>query len=81
MVKKCEITGKSSSKAGKYSNRTRATQFNPSGNRRQKANIQRKRIFVPETGKTYRINLTAQAIKTIAKNGAYKVLKQAKIIR
>lgn len=80
MSKQCAVTGVSSSKAGGYSNRVRATQFNPTGNRRQKANLQKKRIFVPEVNKTYSLILSTRAIKTINKDGAYKVLKKAGII-
>lgn len=81
MAKTCEITGKGSQVGGGYSNRTRATQFNPTGKRRRRPNIQRKGIFVPETGKTYTLNISTQAMKTIAKNGAYETLKKAGIIK
>ena len=83
MAKKCAVTGKSSQVGGKYSNRVRATQFNPTikkGNLRRKANLQTKKIFIPETGETKKLTLSAKAIKTIAKNGAYKTLKKAGII-
>ena len=80
MAKECAITGKSSGKAGGYSNRVRATQFNPSGNRRQKANLQKKRIYVPELDKTFALTLSTKAIKTINKRGAYPVLKEAGIV-
>lgn len=81
MAKECAITGVSSSKAGGYSNRVRATQFNPTGNRQQKANLQKKRIYVPEVDKTYSLTLSTRAIKTINKNGAYAVLRKAGIIK
>lgn len=81
MAKVCDITGKTSQVGGGYSNRTRATKFNPTGKRRRQPNLQRKVIFVPETGKTYNLNLSTQAIKTIAKNGAYETLKKAGIIK
>ncbi len=81
MPKTCEITGKQSKMAAGYSNRTRATKFNPTGKKRRMANLQKKRIFVSETGKTYPLTLSTQAIKTIAKNGAYAVLKKAGIIK
>ncbi len=80
MSKECAVTGISSSKAGGYSNRVRATQFNPTGTRRQKANLQKKRIFVPEVGKTFSLVLSTRAIKTINRDGAYKVLKKAGIV-
>jgi large subunit ribosomal protein L28 len=80
MAKQCAITGKSSQVGGGYSNRTRATQFNPTGLRRRYANIQKKRIFVPELNKTFTLNLSTKAIKTIQKKGAYATLKEAGII-
>ena len=71
---------KRSNVAGGYSNRVRATQFNPTGNRRQQVNMQKKRIYIPEIGKSVRLTLSTQAIKTINKNGAFKTLKKAGII-
>jgi large subunit ribosomal protein L28 len=80
MAKVCAITKKGSMVAGGYSNRVRATKFNPTGKVRKHANLQKKRIFVPEINKTVTLTLSTQAIKTIAKNGAYKTLKDAGII-
>ena len=81
MAKECAVTGKSSQTAGGYSNRVRATQFNPTGKRKQHANLQKKRIYVPEVDKTFNLVLSTRAIKTINKQGAYKVLKKAAIIK
>ena len=80
MAKICEITGKGSINGGTYSNRTRATQFNPGGKRRRYVNLQKKRIFVPEINQTVTLTISAKAIKTINKNGAYKTLQKAGII-
>lgn len=80
MAKHCEITGKKPQVGGRYSNRTRATQFNPSGKVTRQPNLQKKRIFVPEIGKTVTVNLSTKAIRIIAKNGAYKTLKEAGLI-
>ena len=44
-MKICKVTGKSSKVGGGYSNRTRATQFNPTGLKRKYANIQKKRTI------------------------------------
>lgn len=79
-MKICPITQKSSKVAGRYSNRVRATQFNPVGKVRRKANFQKKKIFVPEINKTLTLELSTKAIKTIKKNGAYITLKKAGII-
>jgi len=80
MAKVCEITGKTSQVGGGYSNRTRATQFNPVGKVRRQPNLQKKRIFVPELNKTVSITVSTKGLKTIQKNGAYKTLKDAGII-
>ncbi len=80
MAKECIITGKSSQMSGGYSNRTRATQFNPTGMRRRYANLQKKRIYIPELKKSMTLTLSASAIKTIQKNGAFATLKKAGII-
>ncbi len=80
MAKQCEVTGKKTQIGGRYSNRTRATQFNPCGKARRAPNLQKKRIFVAELGKTVTVKLSTKAIRTIAKNGAYATLKGANII-
>lgn len=80
MSRKCEITGKTSQVGGGYSNRTRATKFNPTGKRRRQVNLQRRRIFVPELEKTVVINVSTKALKEIKKNGAYETLKKANLI-
>jgi large subunit ribosomal protein L28 len=80
MAKTCPITNKRSNVAGGYSNRVRATQFNPTGKRRQQPNMQKKTIYIPEIGKSVRLSVSTKGIKTINKNGAFKTLKKAGII-
>jgi len=80
MAKICPITKKSSLVGGGYSNRTRATQFNPTGKVRKYANLQKKRIYIPELNKFVILTLSTKAIKTIQKNGAYATLKKAGLI-
>lgn len=80
MAKVCPVTKKKTIVGGGYSNRTRATQFNPTGKRRRRVNLQRKRIFIPELNQTLVLSLSTQAIKTINKLGAYKTLKKAGVI-
>jgi len=80
MAKQCDITGKKTQIGGRYSNRTRATQFNPCGKTNRQPNLQKKRIYVPELGKTVTVNISTKGLRTVAKNGAYKTLKEAKII-
>lgn len=65
---------------GGYSNRTRATQFNPTGMKRRYANLQKKKIYIPELKKSIMLTLSARAIKTIQKNGAFATLRKAKLI-
>jgi len=80
MAKVCEVTGKGSRLGGGYSNRTRATQFNPTGTRRRKPNLQKKKVYVAELGKNVTVTLSTKALKTIRKNGAYATLKKAGLI-
>lgn len=66
--------------AGGYSNRTRATQFNPTGKVRKQVNLQKKTIYIPELKKSIRMTLSTRALKTIQKNGAFQTLKKAGLI-
>jgi large subunit ribosomal protein L28 len=80
MAKICPITKKGSVTGGRYSNRTRATQFNPCGTVRRYPNLQKKRIYVPELKKTVVVTISARGLRTIQKNGAYATLKKARVI-
>lgn len=80
MARTCDVTGKTSQVGGGYSNRTRATKFNPTGKRRRQVNLQRRRIFVPELDKTVVVNISTSGLKDIKKNGAYATLKKANLI-
>lgn len=80
MAKQCQITGKKTQIGGRYSNRTRATQFNPCGKTRRQPNLQKKKIYVPELGKSVTVQLSTKALRTIAKNGPYETLKKAGLI-
>ncbi len=80
MAKTCDITGKSSQVGGRYSNRTRATQFQPGGKLRRQPNLQKKRIYVAELGKTVTVNASTKGLRTLAKNGAFETLKKAGVI-
>lgn len=81
MARVCDITGKKSQVGGGYSNRTRATKFNPVGNRRRQVNLQRKTIFLPELGKKVTVTVSAKGLKTMKKRGAYKTLKAAGLVK
>lgn len=66
--------------AGGYSNRTRATQFNPTGKVRKQVNLQKKIIYIPELKKSIRLTLSTRALKTIQKNGAFQTLRKAGLV-
>ncbi len=80
MAKQCEITGKKTQIGGRYSNRTRATQFNPCGKTKRQPNLQKKRIFVPELDKHVVVKVSTKGLRTIAKNGAFATLKKAGLV-
>jgi len=80
MSKICPITNKGSKMAGRYSNRIRATKFNPTGKVRRQANLQKKKIYIPELKKTVTLNISTKAIKTINKKGALQTLKKVNLI-
>lgn len=80
MAKTCPVTKKGSQVGGGYSNRTRATQFNPTGKNRKYPNLQKRRIYVPEMKKHVRVTLSTTGIKTLNKHGAYATLKKAGLI-
>lgn len=81
MARECAVTGKSTQVGGRYSNRTRATQFNPTGKVRRKANLQKRRVFVMELGKSILVDISAKGMRHIKKNGAFATFKKAGIIK
>ena len=81
MVKICKISNKGSVVGGGYSNRTRATKFNPTGKKRKYPNLQKKRIFVPEINKTVNIEVSARGMRTMKKNGIHATLLKAGLIK
>ncbi len=80
MARICQITGKGTQVGGRYSNRTRATQFNPCGKVRRSPNLQKKRVYVAELGRSLTISLSTKALRTIAKNGAFATLTKAGLL-
>jgi large subunit ribosomal protein L28 len=81
MKKICAVTKKGSIIGGGYSNRTRATKFNPTGRVRKYTNLQKKRVFVPELNKTVVIEITTRGMRTMKKNGTYATLLKAGLIK
>lgn len=80
MAKICPVTKKGSMVGGGFSNRTRATQFNPTGKVRRYPNLQKRRVYIPELKKHVRILVSTRGIKTMNKQGAFKSLTKAGII-
>jgi large subunit ribosomal protein L28 len=81
MKKICAITKKGSIVGGGYSNRTRATQFNPTGKKRKYSNLQKKKLFVPELNKTINIEISARGMRTMKKRGVYATLLKAGLVK
>ncbi len=80
MSKVCIITGKSGLTKGGYSNRVRATKFNPTGKYRAKANLQTKKIFVPEMGISVRMTVSARGLRTMKKRGVSETLRKTGVM-
>ncbi|MDB5187948.1 MAG: rpmB [Candidatus Kaiserbacteria bacterium] len=80
MARVCAITGSKSQVGGGYSNRTRATKFNPTGKRRRQVNLQKKTLFIPELGKKITLTVSTKAIRTMQKRGAFTTLKKAGLV-
>lgn len=80
MKKICAITKKGSIVGGGYSNRTRATKFNPTGKKRKYPNLQKKRLFIPELNKSINIEVSARGMRTMKKRGTYATLLKAGLI-
>lgn len=81
MAKQCQITGKKTQIGGRYSNRTRATQFNPCGKTTRQPNLQPMTVYVPELDKSIKLkSVSAAGKRTIAKKGPFQALKDAKLI-
>ena len=81
MARTCDRTRKESEGGGAYSNRTRATKFNPTGKRRRQVNLQTRTLFIPELGKKITITVSAKGLKTMKKRGAYITLKAAGLVQ
>ena len=80
-MKTCVISKKGSIVGGGYSNRTRATKFNPTGKKRKYPNLQKKRLFVPELNKTINVEISTRGLRTMKKRGAYATLIKAGLIK
>jgi len=69
MSRVCKITGKrpmAGNNASKAHNKTR---------RVQRPNLQRKRIYLPEEGRTVTLRLSARALRTVDRKGLMNYLR------
>lgn len=69
MSRRCALTGKGPLSGNKVSHANNKTR------RVQRPNIQEKRLFVPELGRTVRIKLSTRALRTVNKKGLLRFLK------
>ena len=87
MSRECSITGAKPSKGHVIHRRGMAKKKGGIGqhvtaNTRRTflPNLKTRRIWVPELNKFMTIKLSARALKTIAKNGAFQTLKKAGLV-
>ena len=74
MSRTCQVTGKKPLVGNHVSHAHNRTK------RRQLPNLQSKRIYIPEEKRFVTVRITARALKTVTKNGAFSVLKEAGLI-
>jgi large subunit ribosomal protein L28 len=70
MPRRCAITGKGPLTGNHVSHAHNKTK------RRQNPNLQKKRIFVPELGRTVRVRVSVSALRTITRQGLMPYLKK-----
>ena len=70
MSKVCKITGKRPLVANNVSKANNKTK------RRQLPNLQKKKVFIPELGRSVRIKVSTNALKSIDKDGLLTFLKK-----
>ncbi|MGI6456705.1 MAG: 50S ribosomal protein L28 [bacterium] len=70
MARRCALTGKGPSTANNVSHANNKTK------RRQFANIQDKRIYIPELNRTVRVRISHDAMRTIDKLGFMGFLRK-----
>ncbi len=70
MARKCKLTGKGPMAGNNVSHANNKTK------RRQLPNLQRKRLFVEELGRSVRVRLSAAALRTVGRKGLMPFLKE-----
>ena len=69
MSRKCKLTGKGPMAGNNVSHANNKTK------RRQLPNLQRKRLYVDELGRSVRVRLSAAALRTVSRKGLMSYLK------
>ncbi len=70
MARVCQVTGKRRMVGNNVSHSQRKTK------RVQRPNLIKKRIFIPEEGRTVTLRLSARALRTMNKKGVLKYLRE-----
>ena len=70
MSRRCAITGKGGLAGNNVSHANNKTK------RRRLPNLQKKRIFVPELGRTVRVRVSVSTLRTITRQGLLPYLKK-----
>jgi large subunit ribosomal protein L28 len=88
MSRVCQITGKRTAAGRQYTRRGLAKRKGGIGKkttgispRTFQVNLQRKRIWVPELNRTVRVRLSTRALKTVSRNGAFRTLLDAGLVK
>ncbi len=88
MSRVCQVTGKGTRAGRSYARRGLAKAKGGVGKkitgvtkRQFKVNLQSKRIWVAELNKSIKLRISTRALKTITKNGAYRTLLDAGLIK
>lgn len=70
MASYCQVTGKKAQSANNVSHANNRTK------RKQKANLQDKRFYLPSEDRYIKLTVSARGIKTIDKNGIEQVVQE-----
>lgn len=71
MARKCALTGKQANNAYAISHSHRRTK------KMQDANLQEKRVWLPQEKRWIKLRLSTKAIKTLERKGLYTMAKEA----
>lgn len=67
---RCQLTGK------RWMNGHKVSHSNIKSKKRWRANVQRKRIYDPDTGRWVRVKLSTSALKTLNKKSLSELLRE-----